>query len=386
MFQLIKNARVFAPEERGVCDILTAFGSLAAIGPGLDKPLGIETTVVDMQGRMVIPGLIDGHAHIGGGGGESGFASRVPPLALSRFTRAGVTTVIGVLGTDDCTRHTRELVAQCLGLREEGISAWCHSGGYHVPVATLTGSVRDDIVFVDPIIGVGELAISDHRSSQPTFDELARLASEVHVAGLLSRKAGVVHLHLGDGDRGLSLIRRLLHETELPSRVFHPTHVNRKKELFEEACEISRQNVVIDVTAFPVAEGENAWSAADAWEHFTEQGGKAENLTISSDGGGCLPVFDENGVMVNMDFANSAGLPESLRELIDRGHKLEQVLPSYTSSVASALRLPGKGRIQVGHDADLVCLDSSCRVRHVMASGNWLVQDGSPVVTGTFED
>ena len=129
-----------------------------------------------------------------------------------------------------------------------------------------------DIVNIDCVIGLGEVAISDHRSSQPRFDELARLASEVHVAGLLSKKAGVLHLHLGDGPRGLSLVRQLLAETELPPRVFHPTHVNRRKELFEEACDLSRGNSVVDVTAFPVEEGENAWSAPDAWERFHEQG------------------------------------------------------------------------------------------------------------------
>jgi beta-aspartyl-dipeptidase (metallo-type) len=271
-------------------------------------------------------------------------------------------------------------------LREEGLSAWCWTGGYHVPPATLSGSVRSDIVNVDCVIGLGELAISDHRSSQPTFEELARLASEVHVAGLLSKKAGVMHLHLGDGPRGLSLVRQLLDETELPARVFHPTHVNRRRELFDEACELSRRNVVIDVTAFPVAEGENAWSAPDAWELFHEKCCPPGNLTISSDGGGCLPHFDQNGEMTKMDFATSAGLPETLAELTRRGHRLDAVLPAMTSNVARLLRLHRKGRIAEGNDADLLFFDEKLGVRHVMAGGGWMVQDGSPCVLGTFEN
>jgi len=291
-----------------------------------------------------------------------------------------------LLGTDDETRSTASLLARTRALREEGLSAWCWTGGYHVPPTTLTGSVRSDIVNIDCVIGLGELAVSDHRSSQPTFEELARLASEVHVAGLLSKKAGVVHLHLGDGSRGLALVRRLLDETELPPRVFHPTHVNRRKELFEEACELSRQNCVIDVTAFPVEEGENAWSAPDAWERYHQNSCPAGNLTISSDGGGCLPHFDENGEMVKMDFATSAGLPGTLRELLGRGHRLDAVLPAMTSNVARLLRLPGKGRIVEGFDADFVSFDEDYRVRHVMAGGRWMLQDGSPLLTGTFED
>jgi beta-aspartyl-dipeptidase (metallo-type) len=242
------------------------------------------------------------------------------------------------------------------------------------------------MVNLDCVIGLGEVAISDHRSSQPTFDELARLASEVHVAGLLSRKAGVMHLHLGDGERRLSMVRQLLDETELPPRVFHPTHVNRNKELFEEACDLSKRQVVVDVTAFPVEEGENAWSSADAWERFHQKGCPDTGITISSDGGGCLPVFDDNGEMLSMDFATSAGLMETVQELLSRGHGLERILPSMTSNVAKLLELKGKGHIMAGTDADLVCLDQNHQVRHVMARGQWMVQDQVPVVTGLFDN
>ncbi len=385
MFQLIKNARVFAPAERGECDILTAFGSIAAIGAGLDTPVGIKTNVADMEGRMVFPGLIDGHAHIGGGGGESGFASRVPPLALSRFTRAGVTSVVGVLGTDDCTRHTRELVAQCLGLREEGISAWCHSGGYHVPVATLTGSVRDDIVFIDPIIGVGELALSDHRSSQPTLDELLRIASEAHVAGLLTGKAGIVHLHLGDGVRGLQAVRDALSTSELPARVFNPTHVNRRKALFDEAIELAGRGCFIDITAFPVAENEDAWSAAEAVTRYLESGAPADRVTVSSDGGGCLPEFDEEGRLLRMDIGDPGALADTLKVLLQSGIAAEIAIAPFSRNVARLLRLPQKGEIRVGADADLISLDQEFRINDVMARGCWHLRDGELHRRGRFE-
>jgi beta-aspartyl-dipeptidase (metallo-type) len=387
MLTLIKNAEVYSPEPLGIGHLLLGGGKVLYLGadlPQVDASLLSET--MDLAGAPLIPGLIDCHVHVTGGGGEDGFSTQAPPVPLSRFTRHGITSVIGLLGTDDETRSTANLLARIRALREEGLSAWCWTGGYHLPPTTLTGSVRKDIVSVDCIIGLGELAISDHRSSQPSFDELARLASEVHVAGLISRKAGVLHLHLGDGSRGLELVRRLLDETELPPRVFHPTHVNRKKDLFEEACSLSRENVVVDVTAFPVDEGEDAWSAADAWVRFHEQGCPADCLTISSDGGGCLPVFDQNGRLVKMDFATSAGLPETLRELVERGFSLSQVLPSMTTNVARLLKLENKGRIEAGADADFVCLGEALDVRHVMARGQWMVQDQEPIARGLFEE
>ena len=200
---LIRHADVSAPEALGRADLLVADGRIIALAPSLPSlPPELRVEEIDLGGLRLVPGFIDAHVHVTGGGGESGPSSRVPPIGLSALSRAGITSVVGVLGTDGTTRSMAELVARTLGLRDEGLSAWCYTGSYQVPPITLTGSVRGDIAFVDPILGVGELALSDHRSSQPTFDELIRIASDCHVAGLMSGKAGVLHLHLGDGVRG----------------------------------------------------------------------------------------------------------------------------------------------------------------------------------------
>ena len=383
---LVRDADVFAPEPLGRRQLLVGGGRVLWIGgPDDAAPSGLPMDVVDLGGRRLIPGLIDGHVHITGGGGESGFASRVPALPLSRYTSGGVTTVIGVLGTDDLARSTRELVAGVMGLREEGLSAWAHCGGYHLPPATVTGSVRGDIAFIDCIIGVGEVAISDHRSSQPTLDELLKVAADAHVAGLMTGKAGIVHLHLGDGPRGLDLVRRALDQSELPPRVFNPTHVNRRRALFEEALELARRGSTIDITAFPVAEGEDAWSAADALQRYLDSGAPAERITVSSDAGGCLACFDGEGHLCGMDIGKPAALGATIAQLLARGLPLEQVLPAFTSNVARLLRLPRKGHIAVGADADLVVLDAQHRVSDVMALGAWHVRDGAQVRTGLFE-
>lgn len=382
---LLRNAEVFAPDPRGRCHVLVGGGRILAIEPELAELDQSLCQVIELGGARLIPGLIDAHVHLTGGGGESGPSSRVPEVKLSELSRGGVTSVVGVLGTDGTTRTVEGLVASTLALREQGLSAWCWTGSYEVPPITLTGSVRSDIVFVDPIIGVGEIAISDHRSSQPTLDELARLAADCHVGGMMSGKAGVMHLHLGDGPRGLELVRRLLDTTELPPRVFHPTHVNRKKRLFAEALELARRGSSIDVTAFPVAEGEDALTAADAIAEYLASDAPRERLTVSSDGGGCLPTFDSEGRMVAMDVGSPGALAETLAVLLARGHALAQVLPVFTENVADVLRLSRKGRITVGSDADLVVLDDSHRIREVMARGQLLVRSGEPIALGTFE-
>jgi beta-aspartyl-dipeptidase (metallo-type) len=260
-----------------------------------------------------------------------------------------------MLGTDDVTRTTGDLVVTARGLNADGLSAWCHTGGYHVPPVTLTGSVRSDITYVDRIIGVGEVAISDHRSSQPRLDEILRIAGDTHVGGLMTGKAGILHLHIGDGVRGLDLIRRALRKSEIPARVFD------------------------------VGPEEDAWDAVDAMERYFGSGAPEERVTISSDGGGCLPVFDPDGRVTSMGVGNSGSLLHTLQKLAARGHALERILPPVTSNVATLLRLPRKGRVLPGFDADLVVLDAALNIRHVMARGVWHLRDGLVVRRGLFE-
>ncbi len=399
---ILENADVYAPEHLGACSVWVAGGRILAIEPlgarvdsggagdadtqsvsGLPTDLPIKR--FDCGGRRLVPGFMDAHAHITGGGGEDGASTKVPPPWFSDFTTAGVTSVVGLLGTDDVTRATAELLAGVRALRELGLSAWCWTGGYHLPPTTLTGTIRGDIVHLDAVIGAGEIAISDHRSSQLTLEDMLRVAGDCHVGGMLARKAGVMHLHLGDGTRGLELINAALDTAEIPARVFQPTHVNRRKALLTEAFELAARGCHIDVTAFPVSDGEDAYSAEVALQKYLAADLPPENISISSDGGGCLPVFDANGKMTSMDAGRSRALPETLARAVELGVPLEAALPAMTSNVAEHLRLTGKGRVRAGFDADLVLLDDAGGVSDVWAGGDCLVQGGDAVRLGVFE-
>lgn len=382
---LLRHAHLYDPVDRGVVDLLIAGSQVAAVAADLGAPpSGWPCETLDLQGAAVAPGLIDCHVHFAGGGGEAGAQTRVPPVQLTHLTLAGVTSAIGLLGTDGSTRTIAELLACARTLAFHGLSTWCYTGSYELPLVTLTGSVRGDLVHNERLVAVGELALSDHRSSQPTYDELLRLASDCHVSGMMTGKAGLLHLHLGDGKRGLELLRRALTETELPARTFHPTHVNRQRWLWQEAKALAREfGSTVDVTAFDA--DADSLDVPEAIEDWLNSGLDPARLTASSDGGGCLPVFDGEGVLLHMDVGRSMGLSDAIVQLLSRGRALAEVLPFFTSNVARQFRLRGKGSLAVGADADLQILDATGRPTDVLAGGRWLVRRGQPVVRGLFE-
>ena len=198
MFKIIKNANVYTPAPIGKKDILICGETIAAIEDSLDDiKLPGEVEVIDVEGAVVTPGFFDQHVHLTGGGGEGGFATRVPPVMPSDLLKAGVTTVCGVMGTEGTTKFPEELYAKVMGLRQEGLTAYMHTGSYQYPSPTITGNPRKDIICIEPVLGV-KLALADHRCSFPNDDEMLKLVADVRMGGMLSGKKGILHVHLGD--------------------------------------------------------------------------------------------------------------------------------------------------------------------------------------------
>ncbi|WP_090867537.1 beta-aspartyl-peptidase [Oceanobacillus limi] len=382
MLTLIKNGAVYTPTYIGSQDILLMEGKIAKIGEISEevvRELGVETTIVDATGKVVTPGFIDPHVHLIGGGGEGGFATRTPELQLSDVVSAGITTVVGLLGTDGTTRHMTSLLAKARGLEEEGISTFIYTGNYHVPTPTITGSVKDDVIIIDKVIGAGEIAISDSRSGQPTVDEIAKVVAEARIGGLLSGKAGVTHFHVGPGKERLSLLHKIIDNYELPPSKIYATHINRSKELVDDAIELARKGAFVDLTA-----GEDTYELIG---YYKENGGDMDQLTISSDGNGSLPKFDEAGNLVGLGVASQKTLYQQVVAAVKtNGMALEEVLPLVTSNTARALHFETKGNVREGMDADLLVLsEETLELEHVFAKGQHMVHNQTVITKGTFE-
>ena len=388
MLTLIKNVECYAPLPKGVVDILIANNAIAHIAADIEltSPL---VDVIDGSDLIALPGLVDSLVHISGGGGEGGFHTRTPQMSLTEATLHGVTTVIGALGTDATTRTLPDLVAKAKGLSIEGISAYCYTGSYHLPARTITDSVTDDIVLIDSMIGVGEVAIADHRAAEPTARSLAELAAQARTGGMISGKAGIVYIHTGDGKRQLSLLHEVVDNSDIPATQFYPTHINRNQSLLDAGVAWARKGGVIDMTTSTneqfIEEGEIP--AAQAIAYCLSQDVPAACLSMSSDGNASLPVFDDNGVLVGLEVGKVGSLYESFKALIlEHDVSLEDAISVVSSTPAQRLKLHNKGKLEAGCDADIVLCDrTSLDIVHVLAKGKRMVTDGKAVVKGTFE-
>jgi beta-aspartyl-dipeptidase (metallo-type) len=360
MFTLIKKAQVYSPARIGVCDVLIAGEKIAAIGGHLSLSANLDCREINGEGLFLVPGFVDSLVHISGGGGEGGFASRTPALKAEQAIAAGVTTLIGALGTDDITRRLEDLLACARALNASGLSAYALTGSYRVPVRTLTGSVRDDIVLIPDIIGVGEVAIADHRSSRPSVDALARIAADAHVGGMLSGKRGTVLIHMGDDPEGLALLESASDQYRIALYQWLPTHINRLRALLTQGTDWALRGGNVDLTTSTtpdfIAAGEVP--AAMALAELLSAGVSIERISMSSDGQASLPLFDSNDRLMTSSVASVSSLCESMREAVQRYDiPLELALTSITKTPADNWGLKQKGRVHVGADADLLLLD-----------------------------
>jgi beta-aspartyl-dipeptidase (metallo-type) len=391
LLTIIKNGEIYAPQYLGKKDLLIVDSKIGYIADEINKPdQFVDMKVINAEGKYIVPGFIDSHVHITGGGGEGSYRTRTPELQLTDATLAGVTTLVGVIGTDGTTRTMSNLIAKARALEEEGITCYVHTGSYQVPLKTLTGTIEDDIILIDKIIGAGEVAIADHRSSQPTAEEMAKIASAARIGGLLSGKAGIVNIHVGDSYDHLKIIEKVIAETDIPIRQFYPTHINRNPHLFEQGIKFAKRGGYVDFTTSTIPkfleEGEVKCSIA--LKSMLDQGVDISQITFTSDGQASLPDFNEFGELVGLKIGKVSTLYQEVYDAImSEGIPPEIALRVITQNPASILKLSQKGMVKEGKDADLVLLNKAdFTIDTVIALGKVMVENGTAIVKGTFED
>ena len=380
---LIKNAQLYAPEKMGICDILIEGSRISEIGKEINVS-GIQNLeLMDVKGKRVTPGFIDIHTHIIGGGGEKGPSSMVRESYVTDFTRAGVTTTVGLLGTDGVIRNVESLLIKAKALNSEGLTVKVLTGSYSIPSITISGDIEKDIILFEEIIGC-KVALEDHRGSYPSYGELLRIVERSRRGGLLSNKAGLVTIHMGNGKYGLSKVIEILKETQIPAKNIIPTHMaSRGYELLDQAIEFINMGGSIDISS-----GESLEANMEIVRkiRYLNQKVSLDNITVSSDAFGSLPKFDEHKNLIGYSFAKPEFNLDLLKILMEDGYKLEEVLPMFTSNPARAIAMDGtKGKVEENYDADLVVFDDSLNVETVISKGRMMIKDKEILVKGLFE-
>jgi beta-aspartyl-dipeptidase (metallo-type) len=392
---ILRHAELLAPDALGRRDVVIAGERIVAVAePGVEIR-GIDVRELDLGGLTLVPGFIDNHVHVLGGGGGLGFASRAPELQTSQLTRAGITSVIGMLGFDATTKDMRALVAKTKAFKEDGISAFALTGAtLEHPVPTLTGRIRDDIAFVEEIIGVGEISVSElgyaYDSNGPGAQSIAEAATAGLLAGRLARKRGYLCLQVPPYHGAcLKPVMDMLERTGPPIGQLLPSHVNQTDAYMADAVTWAKRGGWLDVGAnySPDNNFSRATPPARAISQLLEAGVPLERILLSSDGNGAPPKEEKReGQPAVANYMPVGALQATWRRLIvEEGLSAGDALRVVTSNVAAATGLAHKGRIAAGLDADLVALDADWQIRSVIARGRVMVEDGLPVARGMFD-
>lgn len=390
MITVIKNGEVYSPEYLGKKDVVIAGGKIEGIYDAIDVPENFGSIkVIDAKGKMVLPGFIDSHVHILGGGGEGSFKTRTPEIQLSEIVSGGITTIVGCLGTDGVCRDLNSLLGKASALEEEGITTYIYTGSYDIPVKTITDNCKTDLILIDKVIGVGEVALSDHRSSQPTFDQFANVVAQARVGGMLSGKAGVVNVHIGDGNRRLEYLHRLTQETEIPIRQVIPTHINRSIGVFEAGVEFAKIGGLVDLTTSsdPDFLEEDEVKASTGLKMLLDLKVPVEQISFSSDGQGSMPIFNKKREFIGLGVGSVKSLYREVKDaVLNDGVNFADAIKVITSNIADNLKLLNKGKIEEGRDGDLVIIDKeSLDIVYVLAKGREMVSGGKVISKGVFE-
>ena len=388
---IIKNVKVYAPEPSGARDIFILGGKVVKVAEAgtaenfNSLPFSVKT--INGGGLIAVPGIVDGHVHFNGAGGEGGPLYRTPPTGLSELTGAGITTAVGLLGTDGFTRSLRDLLMKARSLSAEGITAKIYTGAYQLPGPCLTTDAASDIILVEEVVGL-KVAFSDHRSSHASLQTLREAVSQARAGGILAGKKGPVMVHIGEGPDRLKPLAEAVSGTDIPVAQLIPTHLNRSARVLGEALEWAKMGGNVDLSAGVSARYgfSEAVDPPGAVQYLLDGGAPAERITMSSDGNGVMTLAGPATGEARPLISPVRALYEEFAGMIRAGIPVEKAVRIVSTNPADRIGLSAKGRIKEGMDGDVLLIrEDGLDLDTVVARGKIMVRDGHAVQKGLFE-
>lgn len=362
------------PVEDGV--LLVWDGRIHAVGPAgtVDVPQGARE--IDLGGRTLIPGLINGHGHVGSIPGlpsAEEYTREVLEEQLLRYARYGVTTVVS-LGGDG---------PEGVELREEQEAATWGPARSRLYVAgpVLDPATPEEVpALLDEVAALGvdwvKIRVDDQLGQRPPMspEVYGAVIREAH-ARALPLAAHIVRLEdakgilRAGGDLLAHSVRDLPVDQELISMLrdagvcLSPT-ITREISTFAFA---ERPDFFDDSFFLAHSDAEMARMLEEParQRQFRESAGGAywraqlplaeDNMKVLADAGIPLAFGTDSG-----PFGRFQGYFEhvEMERMTRAGLTPEQVLLSATRDAARCLRLPDVGTLEPGKRADFVVLNA----------------------------
>ena len=302
-------------------------------------------------------------------------------FTFEEIAEAGVTTLVGVLGTDGYARRIEDVLVKCMALREQGFDCYFLTGSYTFPITTMRGSVAEDIIFNEYCLGTGEVAHCDHRGSLMRYEEFTRLAADTRNGARLAGLKGVRNIHLGNYPDPADFFIRACEEDITFRPLIVPTHVTRKYEVFESCLKFLEYGGQIDITAGSDSNpSQKSCGSVDGLEIIYRKYGTLDRVSMTSDGNGSAPVWDELGNMIGMGKGSCKVLLSDLKKAAQRGViPFEEILRTMTTTPAAIYGLKNSaGAIAENGTANFAVLDENLDLDQTILNGKtvWMKDRG----------
>ncbi len=339
---LIKGGEVLDPSQklRARRDIGMRFGRIAALDAQI--PAERAERVLDARGKLVLPGLIDLHAHVF----PYGSAIGIPADELIPFQ--GTTTAVsaGDAGSNTFAIFRRHIVAQTrtrlyafVHVANHGLSGFPVPELFNIDFARPESAARVIAENADIVLGV-KVRMSENVVAGHGMEPLKRAIRACELSGTKAR----VMCHIG-GVQTPDMMSDVLNALRpgdvlthcysgAPNLAGRFTNIVQDGRLLPAALEAKKRGVIFDVGH---GGGSFDFTVARA---AIDQGCPPD--TISSD----IHVFS----------GNSPGEPyltNVMGKFVSLGFSLDEVVAMATINPAKVIdRLPGMGTLEVGAPAD----------------------------------
>ena len=379
---LFQNGLVYLDGRFRPVSLLVHGEKIAAV----DAPPDPDCQVVDLSGKMLVPGFLDIHTH-GGGGVDVNAADGAGFAAVSRFFAAQGTTGWLCSILTDSEERTLRAIAQARAAMDAPVRG-ARLLGIHLEGPFLSPDYKG--AMPEHLLRAGDAALfrryQDAAGGSVRYVTVApEVPGAVDMIGEVGRRVTVAIGHSGadyeTAVRAIDAGAKACTHTFNAMALFHqhrPAIMGAvlERPVFCEAICDGRHLHPGTVRMLLACKG---WDKVVAVTDSIQAAGLPDgqyklgvNDVVVRDGDA---VLADTGVRAGSTLTTGQALKNLVRFT---GESVERVLPLLTANPARLIGLEGKGAIAPGMDADLVVLDHALDVRATYAAGQkvWTSDEG----------